>query len=644
MFEIEFFLKNESKSNPTLKEKIIIFSYLHLVRVKMKQKFMRDLQIIYNELQSRQQELNNYYSILEGEDNPKAKKIVENFLNRLDLPINNDTTMASLTRIVNLREDALEQVLQKEGFSADEIIIKKEIAYKFVRNMYLKRHEYFIAWVEIENLLTPFYQSLLEGVHNIGESLSRWQSAWTAKIINGVNRDLLQEYNGDEKAILKMLQDEGLLDLDPNGNIGDRCYSVLEKDKNGHYRSIAYCNAFRDEVCELVSIIEDCIEALSIEKDDVFNQKDEWINYFVALKKAFSGTEPKKLIGYWANVDRAWMKITTPLQVGHPLEYYEDHFRKAVALEWDLRIINPKLQNNSMTRENIKSFASKLAKDINDEAVDVIEKNIEQVDRTQLYIGQPMLFYGAEFNGLFSAQVVPNDEQVSQELGKKIFAYADFVMESKKSKPIMKLSVETLGLNFVKKQKELIENNPTLWQEIYDLSTIGHEFGHILWIDSDTEMVMNSSGQFKNIEEFKATTGGLMAFFDNEKNSLKNHVVDDLVSRAISLMAWREVGEVLPYYCEGLIHLDILFRSGVISYDNGIKIHYEHYSEMKRLYQNAYRCLAQNYIDRVDADFYLSKYIKKVDGVYLPKKETVLEFVEKYYNRYKEIGQEVYSI
>jgi hypothetical protein len=141
----------------------------------MKQKFMRDLQIIYNELQKRQQELNNYYALLEGE-HPEAKIVVENFLNLLGLPVNSDTTMASLTRIVNLREDALEQILQKEGLSEDEIIAKKEIAYQSVKDMYLQRHEYFIAWIEIENLLTPFYQALLEGVHNIGELLSNWQS------------------------------------------------------------------------------------------------------------------------------------------------------------------------------------------------------------------------------------------------------------------------------------------------------------------------------------------------------------------------------------------------------------------------------------------------------------------------------------
>ncbi|NOZ90130.1 MAG: invasion protein CiaB [Epsilonproteobacteria bacterium] len=609
----------------------------------MRQKFMQDLQVIYDELRKKQKELNDYYTLLEGE-HPKAKALVEKFLNLLKLPINSETTMASLTRIINLREDALEQVLQKEGLSEEEIFDKKEIAYKFVADMYLERQEYFIAWIEVENLLTPFYQALIEGVHNIGEVMSQWQIDWTRHIIKGVNRDLMKEYDGDKRAIHQMLQNEGLLDLDPNGNIGDRCYSVLQKDKHGHYRSISYCNAFPQYVSKVVSVIEDCIEALSIEKDDVFNQKDEWINYFVALKKAFSGTEPKKLIGYWANVDRAWMKITTPLQIGHPLEYYEDHFRNAVALEWDLRIVNPKLHSSSKTRENIKKSALNLSKELNGTVSPIIEKNIMQIDDTQLYIGQPMLFYGAEFNGLFSAQVVPNDELVSTELGKKIFAYADFVMESKKAKPIMKLSVETLGLPFIQKQKELIDTNPDLWYEIYDISTIGHEFGHILWIDNDTETIMNSSGQFKNVEEFKATTGGLMAFFDNEKNSLKNHVIDDLVSRAVGLMAWREVGEVLAYYCEGLIHLDILFSSGVISYDKQINIHYENYNEMKRVYQDAYKSLAQNYIDKLDADFYLSKYVKKEDGVYLPKKEKVLEFVEHYYSRYKEIGQQVYSL
>ncbi len=609
----------------------------------MRQKFMEDLQKIYDELQHRQAELNSYYKVL-SQDHPKAEAVIEKFLRQLDLPTNGDTKMAALVRIVNLREDALEQVLQQEGLSEDEIIAKKEQAYLFVKEMHLLRHEYLIAWIKERGLLTPFYRALIVGVHNIGESMSRWQSAWSAHIIHGVNRELKEQYAGNEKAIFDMLHQEGLLDLDPNGMVGDRCYSVLKKDDKGEYRSIAYSNAFPNEVAEVVSVIEDCIELLSLESDEVFGQKDAWIQYFVALKKAFAATEPKKLIGYWANVDRAWMKITTPIQVGHPLEYYEDHFRKAVALEWDLRIVNPKLQSASMTRQNIKSFAQNLSYTLGDDAVSIIEKNLEQIDRTQLYIGQPMLYYAAEFNGLFSAQVVPNDEQVSSEMGKKIFAYADFVMESKKAKPIMQLSVEIMGLSFVQKQRKLIEEQPELWQKIYDISTIGHEFGHILWIDTNTEMIMNSSGEFKNIEEFKATTGGLMAFFEQDERELRKDMVDDLVSRAIGLMAWREVGEVLPYYCEGLIHLDILFDSGIISVKHGqIKINYEHYDEMKKGYISAYQSLARSYIDKVDANFYLEQYTKRIDGVYLPIKKEVEQFVEYYYKRYKEIGQQVYQ-
>jgi hypothetical protein len=312
-----------------------------------------------------------------------------------------------------------------------------------------------------------------------------------------------------------------------------------------------------------------------------------------------------------------------------------------VALEWDLRIVNPRLQEGSHTRENIKLFAHEMAQKLDGETT--MTNNLLQVDTTQLYIGQPMLYYAAEFNGLFSAQVVPNDEQVSTELGKKIFAYADFVLEGKKSKPVMQLSVETMGEEFVRSSRMLAERNPQLWHRIYDLSTIGHEFGHILWIDRETESAMNGTGQFKNIEEFKATVGGLMAFFYREDAALTKHVVDDLVSRAVGLMAWREVGEVLPYYCEGLIHLDILFDSGVVRYGRTIVIDYDRYDAMKIAYTEAYETLASHYLDAIDAEEYLSRYATKENGIYLPVNPEVRRFVEHYYARYQAIGQKVYD-
>jgi len=614
-----------------------------------KQEFMQDLQTIYDELQVRQASLNKYYELLdESKTHERANVVVDAFLQLLDIPRNKDSEMAALTRIVNLREDALEQVLEKIGTSKKDIAMKKELAYGFVSTMHITRHESFIGWVEDKKLLTPFYRSLMFGVHFVGIRLSEWQSYWTDHIIHNINLELSELFNGDDAKVFEMLQSESLLDRDENGEVADRCYSVLKKmtsDSNtkDNYKSLAYAEAFPEQVYGVTVALEQLVALLNQYEDEVFGQKEEWIAYFSAIKEAFAHKETSELISKWAEVDRKWMAVKTPLQVGHPLEYYEDHYRKAVALEWDLRIVNPKLQEGSATRENIKKFASVMAEEFGDDAKKTIDKNLTQVDETQLYIGQPILYYAAEFNGLFSAQVVPNDEQVSAELGKKIFAYADFVMESKKSKPIMKLSVETMGEEFVKKQKELIENNPKLWQELYDISTVGHEYGHILWIDSDTETKMNGTGQFKNIEEFKATSGGLMAFFSNEREELKNHIVDDLVSRAVGLMAWREVGEVLPYYCEGLIHLDILFSSGVITYNDQINIDYSKYDEMKSKYQDAYKDLAENYLAKVDANVYLTQYTIKENGIYLPVKDEIRAFVEHYYARYKEIGQQTFS-
>jgi antitoxin component HigA of HigAB toxin-antitoxin module len=602
--------------------------------------FMEDLQRLYDELQRRQAELNSYYDLLDkNKGHDKAEKLIKFFLTMLNLPRTDENYMAGLTRLVSLREDALEQVMKKNGFDERKIKHKKEVAFGFVSDFHTDRHDTLIQWIEQEKLLTPFYRSLIYGVHYIGQSITLWQSEWTHSIINTLNPALSKDFDNDDSKVFSMLQENSLLDKDTEGNMGDRCYSILQKEKEG-YVSVAYANAFPKHVKSLSTLLLQLIARLEIEVDEVFGQKAEWIAYLSALEEAFSHTVTDELIGKWAEVDRKWMAVHTPIQIGHPLEYYEDHYRKSVALEWDLRIVNPQLQEGSATRENIKSFASKMAKGFGKDATKTMATNLKQVDETQLYIGQPILYYGAEFNGLFSAQVVPNDESVSRELGKKIFAYADFVMESKKSKPIMKLSVETMGKDFVQFQRQVIENNPDLWQEIYDISTIGHEYGHILWLDNDTENKMNKTGQFKNIEEFKATAGGLMAFFDNEKEALKEHIVNDLVSRAVGLIAWREVGEVLPYYCEGLIHLDILFSSGIISYDGEIAIDYSQYPAMKKAYEQAYSTLASAYLAKEDASRYLYHYVSKEEGDYLPKDTEIRAFVEQYYNKYKEIGQE----
>ena len=108
------------------------------------------------------------------------------------------------------------------------------------------------------------------------------------------------------------------------------------------------------------------------------------------------------------------MKITTPIQIGHPLEYYEDHFRKGVALEWDIRLTNPKFAQNDHRVNKIKSAFSKIFDSFeeNDSYKKIYDFSFASLDKVQLYVGRPALFFGAGFNGLFSAQVVPNGEVV----------------------------------------------------------------------------------------------------------------------------------------------------------------------------------------------------------------------------------------
>jgi len=607
---------------------------------ELQEKFLKDIEEIYNEIESRDAKLNSYFALSKGQKHPEASALVDAFLEHIGVARDEESTHAALIYLIHLREDALEQLLKKQGFTQSQIDSKFELAYLFNAKLYMERFESLLNNIESKQLLSPFYRAILSGVHAIGETITKWQNQWRKHIINSINRDLFELFGGDESKIFQMLHQENLLDC-KDGKIADRCYSVLIHDKDG-YRRLAYADAFANEVVETSNKLNILIETLETLEDEVYKQKDAWIAYFLAIKTALTHTNVDNLVSLWADVDRAWMQITTPIQIGHPLEYYEDKYRKAVALEWDVRIVNPKMQKESTTKESIKKMAYNLAKEFGESAEATIAKNLLQIDNTQLYISRPMFYYGAELNGLFSAQVVPNDEEVSSELGKKIFAYVDFVRESKKAKPVMQLAINTFGIDFIQKQQELLQKNPELWNKIYDITTIGHEFGHILWINSNTEVAMNKSGQFKNIEEFKATTGGIMAFFENEESALIEPFIDDIVSRAVSLMAWREVDEVLPYYCEGLIHLELLFESKLITFKNGmVKIDYNQYSSFKTIYTQTYRELAQNYLQEIDANEFLTNFTKRVESIYLPRTKTLREFVENYYTAYKEIGNQV---
>ena len=610
-----------------------------------KEKFLEDLQVVYNEISRRDKELKSFYDLTKGADHPEAKAVAKEIIDIAGLKESSESIFGAISRLVDLREDWLKQAMENQRFSENRVIEALSRVYIYVDRFYTQRFEELVSWIEEKQLLTPFYRALIYGVHSIGISISQWQNSWSSHIIYGINRELFRVFNGDEEKIFEMLREKNLLDKHKNA-VADRSYSVLISTNRG-YKKLSYAEAFSKEVKEVSLALHILMDTLGELEDDVFGQKQEWIDYFETLYRAFNNRNSGQLIKYWADVDRAWMKITTPIQVGHPLEYYEDHYRKSVALEWDLRMINPMLQSNLTIKDGIKSFSAKISDELNDvkRGQTILMNNFEQIENTQVYIGRPALYYGAELNGLFSAQVVPNDEEVSNELGKKIFAYTDFVRESKLLKPIAKINIEALGEEFVKKEKRLAKYYPSLWNEVYEVTTIGHEFGHILWIDQDTETRMNERGQFKNIEEFKATSSALMAFFDNENSLLKEYLIDNLISRSVGLIGWKGVDSVLPYYCEGLMHLEILWLSGVVEFEGiKVKINYNAYDRLKALYRKCYIELAEHYIHKKPASEYLYKFISKDGKDYLPKVEALREFVLKYYEVYQKRGSEVVDL
>jgi len=271
--------------------------------------------------------------------------------------------------------------------------------------------------------------------------------------------------------------------------------------------------------------------------------------------------------------------------------------------------------------------------------------SLNSIDKVQLYISLPLMFFGSELNGLFSAQVVPNDESVSNKFGKKIFAYSDMILLTQRAKPFLKITKEFFPSEFIEKERYFLFNETTLWHKIYEISTLGHELGHILWCDEDSETIMNKSGHFKNIEEFKATTAGLITYFinknDNNIDKLTFHLINDLIKRAISLIAWMEVDEVRAYYCEGLIHLSLLKQSGLVTFSKPIKIDYSKLPNLIDLYVKTYKNLATIYLKKEDALNFLNKFIQIKNNKFLPKDKELSEFVNKYYQRYLQIGNEI---
>lgn len=129
-----------------------------------------------------------------------------------------------------------------------------------------------------------------------------------------------------------------------------------------------------------------------------------------------------------------------------------------------------------------------------------------------------------------------------------------------------------------------------------------------------------------------------------EDKELREDIVVTCLARNIKMMRYREVEDIIPYYCECLISLHIFYTSGIISIDDGkISLHMtgENYQKFQETYIGVYSHLIHTYLNKNDAGDFLYEYVEKVDGVFLPKETELRAFVGRYYTLYKEIGNEV---
>ncbi|EES89613.1 invasion protein CiaB [Helicobacter canadensis] len=616
----------------------------------MENKILLDIATLYRYLEEENRKTNGLYESIKSDIPIFLKPIFKK------MPVNQETLLALIDRVVALKEGALLNVLNKLQFKEEEILEIRTLMLRITEDFYVKRHQKLLEFVKDRNLLTPFLRELLVSVHQVGLVFNSFFINWQEKLILGINKDLSQKFNNDLPSILEALK--SAQEISQNGEVSDRSYSVPVL-KEGKYEAMAYADFFKGEFETFQATFEKMLLNLESipEVCPKFEQKDSYLAYFKALQKALMQKDTTKLLESWRDVDKAWMKITTPLQVGHPLEYYEDHYRKAVAPEWDLRIARiyegkdllDLDSTNEVSKEAFMEFYSqytaKMPQTSYKKEIDFCVQ--ESLAKTQSYGGQPLLFYGAELNGLFSAQVVPNDESVSSQYGKKIFYFPDRVWEISCAKPFMLLSRKTFPEKFLDFNREMLYFRKKDWYKVYEISTIGHEFGHILWVSLDSELQINKSGQFKNIEEFKATMGGLAYYFVAKNQPLLKELVFNMISRAVGLMAWKKEDEVLPYYCEGLIHLDILFSSEILEYVGNfesvaLKIYEERIPQLVERYLQVYDELIKIYLNKADALEFLSKYtLKDAEGYFMPLREEVYTFVRDYYEQYNAIGQVV---
>lgn len=608
-----------------------------------RQEFLQNIAKIHELFQETEAHLNSLSNGIHT--SCEERKILDDFLNAMWLDANPETYFSAAARIGDKKFEPLDIYLEKQGKTQAERDEIFEKSYLYVAQYYERLQWEMIEHIKKQSLLPEFYETIFHYTHTLWKLYSVLFLAWNRTLLFETNRGLEERFNNDHDAINAFLEQKNLYDLGHRGDRADRSYSILIP-KGESYVSLSYGEVFPDEVGAIISCYEEFIAKLETLEDTVYDRKNAYIEYFRSIKEAWEENDVDELVAAWSDVDVKWMAVDTPVQPGHPIEYYEDKYRRAVSIEFDMRLLDPTLFESEVAADieyMYEGMYDEIGRENFAESYEYSKKSFKQV---QLYISAPVLAYGSFLCGAYSAQVVPNDDEVSKVHGKKIFAFPKFVLESQRSAPKMKLDKEMISSDILEKYYDFLAGSDSDYYKIYDIETIGHEFGHTLWLAPGAEVVMNQSGLFKNIEEFKATAGGLVAHFIKGESDLDEKIIVTHLMRSIKIMRYRKVEDILPYYCECLIHLHIFFESGIIAYKGGkieLHMHEQNIKALRELYIAVYTQEMFTYLNRMDAANFLFEFTVREAGVFLPKDPEVRVFVEDYYEKYKAIWNEVIS-
>ena len=583
-------------------------------------------------------------TLIKGVKNVWAEyDILVDFVSKLGLKNTEEMRFFAYNKLVNFKWEPLSEYLEKNNI-ANKIEIE-DAAYTLTQEYHFAIYESFLKQIEDENLASEFYLEVLKQTHQVWASFCSFHLVWNHHILNVINPSLEKKLWDNTENIISYLRKNSLLDLGHFNEEADRSYSVLVQTWDSYERK-AYVDAFPKEIGAIIDWLSDFIEALQKLEDPDYNRKQEYIDYLQSIINAFSETNCDQLVAKWATVDEKWMAVDTPFQIVHPIEYYEDKYRKAVSPEWDIRIDDTVTMKSHALHDIDNMYEHFFDTFWRDRYKPSYEFSLDTLKRTSLHICSTVMSYGSRMTGMYSAQVIPNDPIITEKCGKKIFAVPSFILTAQKNNPVMKLTHDFFDKKVLENYRDFLYGPAENYYKIYDIETIGHEFGHTLWLDTDTETTMNKkSGAYKDIEEFKATSGWLVSFFLNEQPELVEDILTTHIMRCIWMMKYRKVDDVVPYYAECLIHLDTLYNSGVITFDNSkLSINYSSsvYEKYKKLYITTYQKLIDWYLNKRDAWEFLWDYAI-FEGKYYNAKNTELKAIlDHYYSQYEKMWNEIH--